>query len=102
MTFDDDQIGLAAEYVLGTLDAGERREVEARMAADRRFQQLVQEWEGKLGELHAMVDSVEPPNALFDKIKAALSLPDMNRPFVLPEAPATTEMVSATEPADAK
>ena len=37
MTPDDDHDGLAAEYVLGTLDAFEREQVEALMAVDAGF-----------------------------------------------------------------
>jgi anti-sigma-K factor RskA len=90
MSYDDDQIALAAEYVLGTLDEDERKQAESLIASDRGFQQLVAEWEGKLGELHAMVASLEPPAHLFEKIRASLNLPELNRPFVLPETSAST------------
>jgi anti-sigma-K factor RskA len=73
MTPDDDRDGLAAEYVLGTLDAFEREQVEALMAADQAFQVLVRDWERRLGELHALVPSVEPPSETWDKIKAQIA-----------------------------
>jgi anti-sigma-K factor RskA len=71
MTFSDDHIALAAEYVLGTLDADERAEAEALMLVDTAFADLVRRWELRLGELHAMVDSIEPPDALWDRIREA-------------------------------
>ncbi len=71
MTFSDDHIALAAEYVLGTLDADERAEAEALMLIDTAFADLVRRWELRLGELHAMVDSIEPPAALWDRIRDA-------------------------------
>jgi anti-sigma-K factor RskA len=104
MSYDEDQIALAAEYVLGTLDQPEREQVETMMNVDRGFQLLVQEWEGRLGELHAMVDPVEPPPDLFEKIRASLGLSELDRPFVLPEvapsivAPVEAEVKAPVEP----
>ena len=41
MTFSEDQIALAAEYALGTLDASERAQVDAAMANDPDFAAVV-------------------------------------------------------------
>lgn len=71
MIFSEDHIALAAEYVLGTLDADERAQVETMMSVDANFAALVQSWETKLGELHAMVDPVEPPEELWQRIRNA-------------------------------
>lgn len=71
LRFSEDHIALAAEYVLGTLDAAERAQVETMMSVDADFAALVQAWETKLGELHAMVDPVEPPAELWHRIVAA-------------------------------
>jgi anti-sigma-K factor RskA len=68
----DDREGQAAEYVLGTLDAEERRRVQALMASDSHFVDRVRTWERRLGELSAMIASVEPPPQIWDRIKAAL------------------------------
>jgi anti-sigma-K factor RskA len=70
---DDDHEGLAAEYVLGTLDAFEREQVEALMGVDPNFVVLVRRWEGRLGELNAMVPAVEPPPETWEKIKAQIA-----------------------------
>lgn len=72
MTLDDDHKALAAEYVLGTLDAAERTRAEELAQSDAEFAALVGEWERRLGELHAMVDAIEPPAELFARIKARL------------------------------
>ena len=52
MAIDGEELeGLAAEYVLGTLDADERRAAEARMAADAAFAAAVASWAARLQPL---------------------------------------------------
>jgi len=79
--------GRAAEYVLGTLDAAEREEAQALIASDPAFAALVRDWEGRLGELHALADSVDPPAAVWDAIKAKLPETTQTAPIRLPEIP---------------
>jgi anti-sigma-K factor RskA len=67
----EDQEILAAEYVLGTLDADERAQADALVESDVAFAALVRGWERRLGELQAMVDPVEPPPHVWERIKAA-------------------------------
>jgi anti-sigma-K factor RskA len=67
--YDDDQDALAAEYVLGTLSASERDQAEALLSVDPGFAAIVRQWERRLGELNVMVEAVEPPPELWDKIK---------------------------------
>lgn len=86
MTFSDDHIALAAEYVLGTLDADERAEAEALMLIDTAFADLVRSWELRLGELHAMVDPVEPPAALWNRICEATIRIAQSEPMLPPLA----------------
>lgn len=69
-TNDDDRDALAAEYVLGTLAADERAHAEGLLATDAGFSETVRQWERRLGELNVMVEAVEPPAELWDKIKA--------------------------------
>jgi anti-sigma-K factor RskA len=69
---EDDQEALAAEYALGTLDAQERAQALALIAADPAFAARVAGWERRLGALHDMAEAVEPPAALWDKIAAGL------------------------------
>ena len=67
--YDDDRDALAAEYVLGTLSADEREQAEALLAIDPGFAEIVRVWERRLGELNVMVEAVEPPAEVWDKIK---------------------------------
>jgi anti-sigma-K factor RskA len=67
--YDDDRDALAAEYVLGTLSADEREQAEALLAVDRGFAETVRLWEHRLGELNVMVEAVEPPADVWDRIK---------------------------------
>jgi anti-sigma-K factor RskA len=97
MIENEDHIALAAEYVLGTLDGDERTQVETMMNVDEDFKALVESWERRLGELHAMVASVEPPEQVWGKIRgavsaiapsAALRLPELSTPPpIAPVAP---------------
>jgi anti-sigma-K factor RskA len=67
--YDDDRDALAAEYVLGTLSAEEREQAEALLAIDHGFAQTVRLWEHRLGELNVMVEAVEPPADVWERIK---------------------------------
>lgn len=98
MAHSEDQIALAAEYALGTLDAGERAQVEALMAADGEFFAIVQGWEYRLGALNQMVGSVEPRPVVWDNIKAAIaaSAAAQTAPSVLPAA---SSVAATPEPA---
>ena len=77
--FDEDQDTLAAEYVLGTLSAEEREHAEALLSFDPGFEAAVRQWERRLGELNVMVEAVEPPTELWDKIKQEVS-PSIAKP----------------------
>jgi anti-sigma-K factor RskA len=89
---------LAAEYVLGTLDPAEREDARGRIASDFSFAALVQNWERRLGELHVLTGDAEPPDAVWDAIKAklpgvapsaAVRLPEVE-PEAAPSAPSGT------------
>src|ERR1700691_2559070 len=67
--YDDDRDALDAEYVLGTLSADERDQAGALLAIDTGFAEIVRVWERRLGELNVMVEAVEPPPEVWDKIK---------------------------------
>ena len=73
MSYDEDHIAMAAEYVLGTLDGEERAQVEMMMSADPEFKLVVEQWERRLGELHAMVGAVEPADEVWSKIRTAVT-----------------------------
>ncbi len=63
---------LAAEYVLGTLDAPARDDFAEALTQDSGLQVLVAEWEKRLDGLDAAVAEKAPPRYLWDRIGAAL------------------------------
>jgi anti-sigma-K factor RskA len=83
--YDDAQDALAAEYVLGTLSADEREHAEALLTLDPGFAASVRQWERRLGELNVMVEAVEPPPEVWDKIKAEIGT--ASPPSDAPSAP---------------
>src|ERR1041385_5598417 len=88
MAANEDQLALAAEYALGTLDADERAQADAMMAVDREFAALVETWSHRLGALNQMVGSVEPRPEVWDRIREAAGLSGAQMPLLLPDAPA--------------
>ena len=69
---DEEKDAFASEYVLGTLDADERAQAEALVLFEPAFAEAVRRWERRLGELNVLVTAVEPPTAVWDRIKAQL------------------------------
>ena len=70
----DDAIdALAGDYVLGTLSAATRQEVEARMPREPALQAAVEAWEKRLHPLVALAQPVEPTPALWQRIDASVS-----------------------------
>jgi anti-sigma-K factor RskA len=93
--FEEDQETLAAEYVLGTLSAEEREHAEALRSFDPEFDAAVKQWERRLGELNVMVEAVEPPKEVWDKIKSEIT--GETPADAEPEAAADTEAVPDLE-----
>jgi anti-sigma-K factor RskA len=102
MAYSEDHIALAAEYALGTLDAGERAQVENMMSIDKDFAAMVHAWESRLGALNQMVGSVEPPPEVWERIRTATGLSDPQAPLVLPAVPqpVASEVVMPAAAAD--
>jgi anti-sigma-K factor RskA len=69
---DNDTDGLAAEYVLGSLDPAERRAVDARRKVDRELGDALAAWEQRLAPLSDWVPGEEPPADLFNRITMRL------------------------------
>jgi anti-sigma-K factor RskA len=69
----EDREVMAAEYVLGTLDANERAQAEAALVTDQEFAARVQYWESYLGALLAAAEPVEPRRDLFPRIRAMIA-----------------------------
>jgi hypothetical protein len=70
---DDEFDSLGAEYVLGTLDAHERTRANVLLDVDHAFRAKVRVWERRLGELHLMVEPVEPDRQIWERIRGKLS-----------------------------
>jgi anti-sigma-K factor RskA len=75
MTEDDDIDGLAAEYVLGSLDPSERVAVDVRRRSDRALADAIVAWERRLGPLSWRTPEVEPPAHLFEAILKKIAAP---------------------------
>jgi anti-sigma-K factor RskA len=78
---------LAAEYVLGTLASNEREQAERLIASDPAFAELVRGWEQRIGHLHAMVASVEPPPETWARIQTRIAGVEPSGEIVLPQHP---------------
>jgi hypothetical protein len=90
LLIDEDTGLLAAEFVLGTLDSAERANAQSLLKADPGFTAMVRIWERRFGELHLMVEPVDPDAAIFERIKAKLAtmLPPEPIAGKLPDLPA--------------
>ena len=82
----DQTDALAAEYVLGTLDSDEREQARALLGADAAFAAKVVHWERRLGELHLMVEPVEPDAGIWARIKSKMPDAQARSNVRLPEA----------------
>ena len=68
MTELDDINGMAAEYVLGTLDAVERAQVAARRTREPALETAIVDWENLLAPLNELFAVVAPPAGLYAQI----------------------------------
>src|SRR5215472_4175912 len=89
---------LAAEYVLGTLDFEERTQARALLDADEAFAAKVELWERRFGELHHMVEPVEPEAAIWARIKAKMPEARQKMQSPAPEVPPPAFAPAASEP----
>jgi anti-sigma-K factor RskA len=70
---DQDLRTLAAEFVLGTLDPDERARANELLNGDDQLRGLVDTWERRFGELHLMVEPVEPPASVWQRIRGKIT-----------------------------
>lgn len=73
MTERDEKDLLASEYVLGTLDEGERAEVAARRQRESDLDRSIGEWEERLAPLLAHVDEATPREDLLERIQERIA-----------------------------
>src|SRR5450432_3873314 len=66
----------AAEHALGVLGSAERRQAEARMAADPAFAAQVEAWRDRLVPMADTLVAVSPPHALWLRIERSLGAND--------------------------
>jgi anti-sigma-K factor RskA len=64
---------LAGEYVLGTLDAAERRSVTERLAREPALAAAVMGWDNRLRAMNASTAAIAPPPDLFARIETAIA-----------------------------
>ncbi|MES2511122.1 MAG: anti-sigma factor [Pseudomonadota bacterium] len=65
----NDMHDLASGYVLGTLSAAQRRDVEARLPLDAELRTAVQNWQERLLPLASLAEPVEPSAQLWQRIE---------------------------------
>lgn len=65
---------LAGEYVLGTLDAAERRLVGERREREPELEAAIRAWEQRLAPLADTVSPISPPANLYNKVRARIGL----------------------------
>lgn len=70
----DDLHTQAGEYVLGTLDADQRRSIEARQPYEPVLRAAVDEWEQRLLPLTALAEPVDPGVSLWQRIAASIAI----------------------------
>ena len=94
---DDDIQALAGEYVLGTLPAAERADVERRLPGDAALRAAVEAWEERLHPLVALAPPAEPSRALWPRIEKSVgSMSNAAQPSPQTARPANAK--AATEP----
>jgi len=64
---------LAAEHVLGTLDAREAAEVNRALPVDAALREAVARWEARLAPLAGLAPSAVPPDDLWGRIEASVA-----------------------------
>lgn len=85
MSAHEDLQHIAGEYVLGTLSAARRREVEQRLPGDAALRAAVHGWQEQLLPLAALAEPVDPSPHLWDRIERSIApaaVPVARRPAV--------------------
>ena len=70
----------AAEYVLGTLDAGERRAIELQLGANAALRAAILQWEADLLPLASLAEPVTPSSQLWRRIARSSTAPVVAQP----------------------
>src|SRR5438034_9764756 len=73
MTDDEEIDGVAAEFVLGSLDPIERKAVAARRKVDVALNGAIKAWEDRLGPLSDLLPGIAPPRHVFREVQKQLT-----------------------------
>jgi hypothetical protein len=95
---DQDTGLLAAEFVLGTLDSPERAKAQALLKSDHSFIAMVRIWERRFGELHLMVEPIEPDPSILDRVRARIGIPAPSQSASPAEQPAELPLPPPQDP----
>jgi anti-sigma-K factor RskA len=79
MTDADDIDGLAAEYVLGSLDPIQRAEIAVRRERDPSLDDAIKAWETRLGPLSGALPDFEPPHHVLRNVMRRIQEPREQR-----------------------
>ncbi|HEY8288098.1 MAG TPA: anti-sigma factor [Acetobacteraceae bacterium] len=71
---------LAAEYVLGTLDATTTREIAVRARSDPALAAAIAAWEKRLAPLSSLVAPATPPDTLWERLAVSIGTETRARP----------------------
>ena len=77
---DDARDELAGDYVLGTLSAAKRRDIELQLPDDVTLRMAVQRWQEQLLPLTALAEPVDPSRQLWQRIESSLQGVDQAAP----------------------
>lgn len=72
---------LAGEYVLGTLSASERDQLDQQRHQDRELDAAIHEWQDALLPLAALATPIEPPPRLWTRLERSLRLGPIEAPW---------------------
>jgi anti-sigma-K factor RskA len=92
MTEENDIDAIAAEYVLGTLDAGERAAVAARRRREPALEAAIAAWEQRLGPLADLVPTVEPPAGVLARVEERIERLQRRPGMVDPDGSAVLQL----------
>lgn len=90
----DDLDMLVAEFVLGTLPANERDDLEKRRQTDTELDNLILQWQERLGSLTEEAPEVPPSPELFPRIEKALDRLEADRPAPATGSPGESNVVT--------
>ncbi len=93
----EDRAVACAEFVLGTLEEGDRIRLLAAMEEDKSLQREVGFWQDRLLSLYKDIDPIEPTRSVWLQIDAALNLEPVSNAVASPLPPSATILHDASK-----